>query len=269
MELELIVILIFCGMLTNLMSAIFGIGGGVLMVPILYTLFPDFPLQMVAATSLTIVIGSSLINLFYFYKQKIQINYKAMWLWSLGMIVGVQLGFEASFYLSDTIIISIFIITLTILAIRTFFRKSSVSNDNSASNENLKGIGLCFFGGSIAGMTGIGGGSIMAPLIAQLRSVSAYQIAPYTNYMMVIGGLGSLYGYLSKTAPFHIQYGWQIGYVNFTIVLIVVLSSFATSFLSMKIRGILHPDIARKLLGLILLSIAAYMFIAHWGKYHF
>ena len=73
MELELIVILIFCGMLTNLMSAIFGIGGGVLMVPILYTLFPDFPLQMVAATSLTIVIGSSLINLFYFYKQKIQI----------------------------------------------------------------------------------------------------------------------------------------------------------------------------------------------------
>ena len=257
MELELIVILIFCGMLTNLMSAIFGIGGGVLMVPILYTLFPDFPLQMVAATSLTIVIGSSLINLFYFYKQKIQINYKAMLLWSLGMIVGVQLGFEASFYLHDTIIISIFIITLTILAIRTFFRKSSVSNDN------------CFFGGSIAGMTGIGGGSIMAPLIAQLRSVSAYQIAPYTNYMMVIGGLGSLYGYLSKTAPFHIQYGWQIGYVNFTIVLIVVLSSFATSFLSMKIRGILHPDIARKLLGLILLSIAAYMLIAHWGKYHF
>ena len=132
MALELIVILIFCGMLTNLMSAIFGIGGGVLMVPILYTLFPEFPLQMVAATSLTIVIGSSLINLFYFYKQKIQINYKAMWLWSLGMIVGVQLGFEASFYLHDTIIISIFIITLTILAIRTFFRKSSVSNDNSA-----------------------------------------------------------------------------------------------------------------------------------------
>ena len=35
MALGLIVILIFCGMLTNLMSAIFGIGGGVLMVPIL------------------------------------------------------------------------------------------------------------------------------------------------------------------------------------------------------------------------------------------
>ena len=38
----------------------------------------------------------------------------------------------------------------------------------------------------------------MAPLIGQLKSVKAHQIAPYTNAMMFIGGLGSLYGYLSK-----------------------------------------------------------------------
>ena len=78
MSLQLIFILILCGVMTNIMSAIFGIGGGVLMVPILYTLFPQFPLQMIAATSLTIVMGSSFINLIYFYKQKISINYKAM-----------------------------------------------------------------------------------------------------------------------------------------------------------------------------------------------
>ncbi|MDU6938573.1 MAG: sulfite exporter TauE/SafE family protein, partial [Haemophilus parainfluenzae] len=46
MSLQLIFILILCGVMTNIMSAIFGIGGGVLMVPILYTLFPQFPLQM-------------------------------------------------------------------------------------------------------------------------------------------------------------------------------------------------------------------------------
>ena len=70
MSITLILILIGCGIITNIMSAIFGIGGGVLMVPILYTLFPEFPLQMVAATSLTIVMGSSMINLVYFYRQK-------------------------------------------------------------------------------------------------------------------------------------------------------------------------------------------------------
>ncbi len=33
MSLQLILILILCGVMTNIMSAIFGIGGGVLMVP--------------------------------------------------------------------------------------------------------------------------------------------------------------------------------------------------------------------------------------------
>ena len=70
MTLTTIFILIACGILTNLMSALFGIGGGVLMVPILHTLFPEFPLQMVAATSLMTVMGTATINLIYFYKQQ-------------------------------------------------------------------------------------------------------------------------------------------------------------------------------------------------------
>ncbi|BFU61144.1 MULTISPECIES: sulfite exporter TauE/SafE family protein [Rodentibacter] len=266
MSLQLIFILIMCGILTNLMSAILGIGGGVLMVPILYTVFPEFPLQMVAATSLTIVIGTSLINLIYFYQQKIQINFKTMLFWCAGMMAGVQLGFEASFYLADTFIIMIFIIVLTLLSLQTIFQTKTAKIARSERDENLKGILLCLFGGSVAGMTGIGGGSIMAPLISQLSIVKPHQIAPYTNYMIVFSGLGSLYGYISKTPPFHLDYAWQIGYVNFSVVTIVVLSSFATSFLSMKLRGILVPNMVRKLLGLTLLTIATYMLIVHLLK---
>ena len=256
MSLQLIFILILCGVMTNIMSAIFGIGGGVLMVPILYTLFPQFPLQMIAATSLTIVMGSSFINLIYFYKQKVSIL-----IWSVGMIIGVQLGFESSFYIPDIAIISVFVITLSLLAIRTIFSKETAITQQSTADEMIKGIGLSTVGGFIAGMTGIGGGSIMAPLIGQLKSVKAHQIAPYTNAMMFIGGLGSLYGYLSKSSPHH--FGWQIGYVNFSIVIIVVLSAFVTGFFSMKIRGKLSPHLVKKLLGIILLVISAYMLLIH------
>ncbi len=230
MSLQLILILILCGVMTNIMSAIFGIGGGVLMVPILYTLFPQFPLQMIAATSLTIVMGSSFINLI-------------------------------SFYVPDIAIISVFVITLSLLAIRTIFSKETAITQQSTEDETIKGIGLSTVGGFIAGMTGIGGGSIMAPLIGQLKSVKVHQIAPYTNAMMFIGGLGSLYGYLSKNSTYH--FGWQIGYVNFSIVIIVVLSAFVTGFFSMKIRGKLSPHLVKKLLGIILLVISAYMLLIH------
>ncbi|MDH2997722.1 hypothetical protein A1D22_08365 [Pasteurellaceae bacterium LFhippo2] len=264
MTLVAILILIICGVFTNLLSALFGIGGGVLMVPILHSLFPELPLQMVAATSLTIVMASALINLSYFYKQKIKVNIKSLLCWSLFMIVGVQLGFESSFLLPDSMIVMVFVATLLILAVRTFLAKDKKQNEESQENHYIRGGMVSLFGGTIAGITGIGGGSIMAPLIASLPSVKAHQIAIYTNYMMVIGGIGSLYGYLTKPAENFLANSWQIGHVNFTLVLIVIASSFCTSFFSMKLRGLLSPTLTRKLLALTLFSIGCYMLGLHY-----
>jgi len=46
-------------------------------------------------------------------------------------------------------------------------------------------------------------------------------------------------------------------------VIIVVLSAFVTGFFSMKIRGKLSPHLVKKLLGIILLVISAYMLLIH------
>lgn len=261
MTFSLILILILCGVLTNLMSAIFGIGGGILMVPILHTLFPSMPIQMISATSLTIVMGSSLINLFYFYQLKIHIDKKKLALWSISMIIGVQLGFYISFHVSEHVIIGVFVLTLIALAIKTFLKSKTSKNTEDYKNDYLCGTTFCFFGGGIAGITGIGGGSIMSPLISQLPSVNIRNVAVYTNYMMVIGGIGNLYGYLSKTPSILIPNSLQVGYVSFSIVIIVVLSSFFMSFVSMKIRGIIKEETTQKLLGVILLFIALYMLV--------
>ncbi|ERF77796.1 sulfite exporter TauE/SafE family protein [Gallibacterium anatis] len=261
MTLPIIITLVVCGFLSNLMSALFGIGGGVLMVPVLHTMFPEMPLQMVAATSLTIVMGTSVINLIYFIKQKIQIDKKKMIFWSLAMIVGVQIGFYLSFDVPDFVIVTIFVVTLVLLALKTLLEVKGVRKKSEQSNDTLSGILACFFGGGIAGITGIGGGSIMSPLIAQLPSINIRQIAVYTNYMMVIGGIGNLYGYLSKSPNIIIPHSWQVGYVNFSIVAVVVFSSFVMSFFSMKIRGKLKPELSQKLLGLTLLLIASYMLL--------
>ncbi|PJG86298.1 sulfite exporter TauE/SafE family protein [Conservatibacter flavescens] len=260
MSLSIIVILIFCGAICNVISAIFGIGGGVLIVPVLKTLFPNYPIQMIAATSLTIVMGTALINLILLRHQHIQINVKNLLFWSVGMIIGVQLGFQWSFLLPEKWISLLFITTLLVLAIKTLIASHNEKKVSpSPKNEYIKGLLICLFGGNIAGITGIGGGSIMAPLINQLHSVKASQIALYTNAMMVIGGLGNLYGYLSKVPP-HTLHSWQIGYVDFMIVGIMVCSSFVMSFFSMKCRAVLSPAMIKKSLAFILLFIAGYMF---------
>jgi len=260
MSVSTLCILIICGLCTNVMSALFGIGGGVLMVPVLRTLFPQIPLQMVAATSLSIVICTSVINLFYFSRQHIKIDIKRVIFWSMGMILGVQLGFELSFMIPEWLITGVFIVTISFLALKILFSVTNAEKDKDKP-DLLQGTRYCTFGGFIAGMTGLGGGSIMAPLVGQLSSVKHYQIAIYTNWMMVLSGVGTLYSYMSKSVivPQEMLGSWQVGYVNITVVLLVVASSFVMSFFSMKIRSLLTAKRSNKILGYMLLGIAFYM----------
>ncbi|QEQ60383.1 sulfite exporter TauE/SafE family protein [Haemophilus influenzae biotype aegyptius] len=252
MAFSTIFILLICGICTNMVSAIFGIGGGVLMVPILRTLFPELPIQVISATSLTIVMCTALINLLFFHKQKIKIDYINMILWSIAMVIGVQIGFELSFYFSTAIISLIFTVSLSALAIKTFLNRSRIQIEvfNMSPIERAKGSISC-----------CGGGSILAPLVGQLKGVKTQQIAVYTNYMMIIGGIGNLYGYLTRAFPYDISLSSQLGYVNFFVVGVVTLGSFGMSFFSMKLRGLMNPVLTRKLLAIILFCIAAYMCI--------
>ena len=233
------------------------------MVPILRTLFPELPLQIIAATSLTIVMCTASINLLFFRRQHIEIDYLNMVLWSIAMIIGVQIGFELSFYFSTLIISLVFTVSLTALALRTLFTCGCMENSivKMTALERTKGFFSCIIGGLVAGITGIGGGSILAPLVGQLKGVKTQQIAVYTNYMMIIGGIGNLYGYLTRDVLFDVNLSGQFGYVNFLIVGMVTLGSFCMSFFSMRLRGLMNPTLTRKLLAMILLLIAAYMFI--------
>lgn len=267
MTMTTIIILIICGVVVNMTSALFGIGGGVLMVPILRTLFPELPIQVIAACSLTIVMGTAIINLLRFSRQNTPISKKNVLIWSLGMVIGVQIGFELSFLFSDNLITAIFMLTLLVLAFKTLRQSGNSKTQTTPSAKTFfYNIGSCGFGGLIAGITGIGGGSIMAPLVAQIHSVSPKQVAIYTNYMMIIGGIGNLYGYLSR--PVHIELTtlppWQFGYVNLSVVGIVVGASLITSHFSMKLRNKISPELTTKLLGCILFGIACYMGVLHY-----
>lgn len=313
MNIEIILTLIGCGIFSNMMSALFGIGGGVLMVPILMTILPQLSIQQVAATSLSIVIGTAIINLSYFLRHKIKISFKSLGLWSIGMIVGVQAGFELSFLLPKLVIIGVFVTAMIFLSFKTFMlffkpdkqskstltkrsedsiakvqdSESAAAKIQAPSTQNVTplhpqqvtaasaslpqvkkqpqsnkdhwiGSIFCSLGGAIAGLTGIGGGSILAPIISQLKSVEHQQVAVYTNYMMIIGGLGSMYSYLTKSTPNLFEGTWQVGYINFSLIGIVLASSFCTSFFSMRLRHILKARTANLILACLLAFIAVY-----------
>lgn len=255
-----IIILILCGFLTNILSAIFGVGGGIIVVPVLRMLFPEAPVQSIAATSLMVVMLGSFINILMFRQVKSEINIKKLAIWCIAMLIGVQSGFFLGFFISDKAIMLGFAIVLFLLAIKTIFGGYRLAPKENKP-DTLLGVFLCTIGGMIAGVTGLGGGSVLAPLISQLPSISSRQIAVYTNWMMFIGGFGSMWSYLTIDMDPSAQAmaKWQVGYVNFYIVSIIFVSALLISRFSMQLRGILSENLSRIIFAGLLVVIALFI----------
>lgn len=162
----MIVALCGCGMATSLLSALFGVGGSILLVPVLHLLFPQCAVQVLAATSLTVVMLSALINVCAFWRQGIRLNTRLLVLWSLGMATGMQAGVYASFLLSDKVLLMLFALVLVGLALRCGFSHQTTSENVQLDNRTRSaGMLLCTAGGAVAGLTGLGGGAADVPAL--------------------------------------------------------------------------------------------------------
>lgn len=204
--------------------------GSILLVPVLHLLFPQCAVQVLAATSLTVVMLSALINVCAFWRQGIRLNTRLLVLWSLGMATGMQAGVYASFLLSDKVLLMLFVLVLVGLALRCgYSRQSTQENVQPDNRTRSTGMLLCTAGGAVAGLTGLGGGSVLAPLMSQLSGIPRQHIAVYCNWMMLFGSVGTVVSYLYHTAPDigALPLAMQFGYVNMAIVAVIFLCTLA------------------------------------------
>lgn len=260
----MIVALCGCGLATSLLSALFGVGGSILLVPVLHLLFPQCAVQVLAATSLTVVMLSALINVCAFWRQGIRLNKRLLILWSLGMAAGMQVGVYASFLLSDRVLLMLFALVLVGLALRCgYSRQTTKENVQPDNRTRSTGMLLCTAGGAVAGLTGLGGGSVLAPLISQLSGLPRQHIAVYCNWLMLFGSAGTVISYLYHTAPDTggLPLSMQFGYVNMAIVAVIFLCTVAFQPVSMRLRTLLPECWLQRIFSGVLLMIATLILV--------
>lgn len=253
-----------CGVATSLLSALFGVGGSILLVPVLHLLFPQCAVQVLAATSLTVVMLSAAINVLSFWRQGARLNVTLLVLWSLGMAAGMQAGVYASFLLPDGVILILFALVLAGLAVRCMLQRNTVTGGPSSERRTRNtGMVLCTAGGAIAGLTGLGGGSVLAPLISQLSGLPRQHIAVYCNWMMLSGSAGTVFSYLHRMAPRtgDLPQGAQFGYVNLAVVAVVFISTLVFQPFSMKLRHVLPEYRLRYIFSGVLIMIATLIMV--------
>lgn len=195
------IILLGIGILTGILAGFFGIGGGAILVPLVIMLGHD--IKIAIGISIMQMIFSSVYGSYVNYKRKLLDIKDGLYVGFGGLIGAAFSGFIIDYVNSRAleIIFSIFIIYSFV----KLFRASAYGGERRIGEGVVTGIFLvvcgCFVG-VFAISLGIGGGMMLAPLLAYYLGYSSKQIIPLSLFFVIfssISGFASLalHGYVS------------------------------------------------------------------------
>ncbi len=225
------------GLGVGFVSSFFGVGGGSLIVPVLYMIFPQAIGPFVIANSLGVIVFSTSINLYNFNRKKMISRWSYLVYMALGAGIG---GLTGSFlvHLFSTIVLKrIFAVLIMVSIMKILLGKSHKGNADGSFSDGkeipLVLVGLA--GGLVAALTGLGGGIILIPLLASVLRVPFTQITIFSNAGMLAGSIVGVafhaFHFTPTLAPIVSGHfvPFQFGQLNF---LLIGMISFGAIFSS-------------------------------------
>lgn len=157
-------VLILIGLSAGFLSGLFGVGGGVVIIPAL-VIFCGFTMKMASGTSLSAIMIASVVGVLSYQLQG-QVDYLIAIMVLIGSIPGAQLGGIIMKKLHGRTVAILFLCLLAVIIVGLVF--SPVSRDGEIALDWINGIALVFLGlivGIVAGLVGLGGGILIVPAL--------------------------------------------------------------------------------------------------------
>lgn len=173
------------GMFTGIMSGVFGVGGGFIIVPILLML--GMNQRLAAGTSVIAILPTAVVGAIG-YATIGQVDWLAAILLAVGMVAGAQIGGRLLQVLPEAVLFWMFLVCLLLIIPSLFL--VIPSRDAHINITVLVGILLVITGlvvGILSALLGVGGGIVMVPILVLLFGANDL-IAKGTSLLMMIPG---------------------------------------------------------------------------------
>lgn len=261
--------LFLTGLFVGLISSFFGVGGGIIAIPILYFVFPKVPPQVIMTCSMGMIFINSLINIYNFKKKVTLQSPKILFFMMISMGVGVTISSNIAHLLSAQTLKIIFASITFIVALRTAYsvKKKRYRENYKLFNENnisLKSPLITFLGGIVIGLTGLGGGAVMVPMFIGILKMPYKWIPLYSNLMMGVGTLIGLSNSMLRPYESHFQNNLfthlQVGHANWGIILILCSGAVITSRIGVRYSQRITPLKAKALFATLLFIVSLKIF---------
>lgn len=214
------------GLVVGVCSAIIGIGGGALVVPILPMISAVTPHEAVA-TSLFTIFLVVLSNSWSFHQDGLVVWPVAKWVGPTTAVAAFTSGSIAK-VLPTLALQLFFMFTLLALLLKGFWERyfktalkpKPVLGSGRLQNQKMLAFGT--FVGMLSGLTGIGAGLVVGPVLLQTGWAKNEEVTPTTNAIMMFTALAGALAYAGLSWP---DKSGRWGLVHLDKVAILVLGA--------------------------------------------
>jgi uncharacterized membrane protein YfcA len=161
--------LLATGVFAGILAGLLGVGGGIVIVPVLFFLFqsfgvsPESAMVVATATSLATIVPTSISSI-RSHHQKGNVDFDLLKRWSVFILIGVLVGSWLVTRVDGSWLTALFGVIATLSALNMLFRtgKSALFQQlPGKTGQTVMGTSIGFF----SSMVGIGGGTISVPLL--------------------------------------------------------------------------------------------------------
>ena len=259
------ILLPLLGFLIGTVASMVGVGGGVFIVPLL-TLVYGFSPSHAVGTSLTTIIFTSLASTANYSRQK-RIYYKTGIILAITTVPGAVLGAHITSVIDEQLLGLIFGCFLFFVALRMILKLSFSKNKHSdteksnpvdsesslfeSKNRVLSGVVLGFFGGLSSGLLGIGGGSLMVPIMVLAMGMPMHITVATSMFTMIF------------TSTCGVVEHFRLDHINFEYAFLLVLGTIFGAQLGAYASKRISGRTLCRIFGLVLIIVSIRMILKY------
>ena len=250
---------ILLGAASGLLAGLFGIGGGLIIVPVLAILFSaqgfsaELVMIMSVATSLATIIFTSIASVLAHHNLNTGLWNNVLNL-GPGIMVGAAVGALIANHISGSLLRVIFILYLLGVGVQMALQlKPKPGQLQPSKRLDLVAASLI---GLFSSLLGIGGGTLIVPYLVHYQSPMRNAVAIASACGLPIAVVGTLgYALLGKDAAQLPD--WSLGYIFLPSFLGIVLTSIFTAPIGAKLAHKLPAEKLKRFFSLLLFVMAA------------
>ena len=264
----ILIILTASAVVVGFMAGLFGIGGGLIMVPVLFYVFSymsieqTFVMHLALGTSFSIIIPTSIISTITHTKFK-AVDFDIVRTFGIFVVIGVVFGTIFAVSLKTSSLVLLFSIMTMIFSIYFLMEKEKINPVKKQINLIYKLI-CGFLSGFLSAPMGIGGGVFNVPIFKMF----GYPIKVAIGSSAAIGVLTALIGatgfavsgsYLNTNIPL------SLGFVNIpTFLIFVPITSYMAKIGAKTVHKV-DKKFLGKLFGIYLFIISCKLFYEYFS----